>query len=187
MAIKMEKAVPIQAYVVPARALHWAIALLVLMVIPLGITMLRVPEGTTQNQLFDLHRSVGMTIFALAAFRVLVRVFNPPPPRTDAVPLWMWRAADAVHYALYALILAMPILGWVASNAFGAPVYYFGLFELPRIVGKDEPLSELIGKIHQVLGFVMAGLVVIHVGAGLWHGLVRRDGVLSRMLPSLDR
>ena len=174
-------------YAAPARWLHWSVALLVLLVIPAGLVMVRLPSGAAQNQLFDFHRSVGIAILALAIVRVGVRVLYRPPGRPANMPTWMWAAAEAVHYALYALIFVMPILGWLASSSFGAPVYFFGLFELPALVGKDEALSKLTGTAHVWLGFLMAGLVLLHMGAGLYHGIIRRDGVLSRMLPILSR
>lgn len=149
--------------------------------------MVRLPSGTAQNQLFDLHRSIGILILALAILRVLVRVLIPPPGRPEGMPAPMWAAAEAVHYTLYALILVMPILGWLASSAFGAPVFFFGVLELPALVAKDEALSKVFGALHSWLGYLMAVLVILHIGAALFHGIVKRDGVLSRMLPSLSR
>lgn len=178
---------PAGAYAPAARWLHWIVAVLVLAVIPAGLVMTRLPSGAAQNQLFDLHRSIGVLILALAIVRVLVRVLNRPPGRPAGMPLWMWGAAEAVHYALYALILVMPVLGWLTSSAFGAPVYFFGLFELPALSAKNEALSDLTGHWHVLLGYLMTVLVLLHIGAGLFHGIVKRDGVLSRMLPFLSR
>jgi cytochrome b561 len=87
-----------------------------------------------------------------------------------------------VHVTLYVLLIAMPLLGWAGTSAFPAPVPFFGLFEMPALVGEDRELSKLLLWIHGYLGFFLAGVAVLHIGAGLYHGIVRRDGVLSRMI-----
>ncbi|MFS8036376.1 cytochrome b [Xanthobacter sp. AM11] len=162
-------------------------ALLVICVIPAGFIMMNLPSGPAQDRFFDLHRSIGFLILCLAVVRVAVRILVPPPGRPDGLPLIQWRVAEAVHYALYVLILVMPVLGWLTSSAYGATVNVFGLFSLPNLVGKDEALSDLLGDWHQRLGILMTALLLLHMGAGLWHGIVQRDGVLSRMLPGLSR
>lgn len=174
-------------YAPPVRWIHWIMALLVILVIPLGVAMMNMDSGPTQDRLFDLHRSIGFTILCLAVARVLVRLLNPPPPPPESMPKVLWMAASTVHYALYVLIFVMPVLGWLASNAFGSAVSIFGLFTLPTIVAKNDALADLFGGWHARLGFLMTALVILHAGAGLWHGVVRRDGVLSRMWPGLSR
>jgi len=177
----------LKPYAPPARWLHWIMAALVLAVIPAGFVMMNMGSGPAQDRLFDLHRSIGFTILCLAVLRVLVRILNPPPGRPEGMHRHMWLTAEAVHYALYALIFVMPVLGWLASNAFGSPVSVFGLFTLPNIVGKDDALADLFGNWHQRLGYLMTGLLVLHIGAGLFHGVIKRDGVFSRMWPGLSR
>ncbi|MFG1462446.1 cytochrome b [Xanthobacter sp. DSM 24535] len=174
-------------YTPPARWIHWITAAAMLLVIPFGFIMLRLPNGPAQNQLFDLHRSIGFTILCLAVLRVAVRVVNGTPPRPPGLPDWQWAASNAVHHLLYALIFIMPLLGWAGSSAYGSPVNVFGLFTLPAIVPKDERLSDLFNGAHQYLGYATAALVTLHILAGLYHGIVRQDGVLSRMLPFLSR
>ena len=174
-------------YAPPARLIHWIMAALVILVIPLGFAMMNMDSGPTQDRLFDLHRSIGFTILCLAVIRVVVRILNPPPPPPETMARSLWMVANAVHYALYALIFVMPVLGWLASNAFGSAVSIFGLFTLPNIVAKDDALADLFGEWHARLGFLMTALVILHAAAGLWHGFVRRDGVLSRMWPGLSR
>lgn len=174
-------------YAPPARWLHWIMAALVLCVIPAGFVMMNMDDGPAQNRLFDLHRSIGFTILCLAVVRVAVRVANGRPPHLDHVPGWQWIIADTVHYALYALIFIMPLLGWLGSNAFGSQVSVFGLFTLPTLVAKDDALSDLFNGWHVRLAFVMTALVALHILAALYHAIIRRDGVLARMVPSLNR
>ena len=178
---------PITPYAPPARWLHWIMAALMLLVIPFGFIMMRLPSGDAQNQLFDLHRSIGFTILCLAVLRVVIRILYGAPPPAPGLPRWQVLASKSVHHALYGLIFLMPLLGWAGSSAFGAQVSVFGLFTLPALVPKSEALSALFNGAHQVFGYITAGLVVVHVAAGLWHGLILRDGVLSRMLPFLSR
>ncbi|WP_127092006.1 cytochrome b [Aquabacter cavernae] len=173
-------------YSVPARWIHWITALCVLLVIPFGFVMMRLPSGPGQDQLFDLHRSIGFTILCLAVLRVAVRVaYGAPPPAPGLAP-WQRILSTAVHHLLYVLIFLMPLLGWGASSAFGAKVSVFGLFTLPDLVAKNEHLSDLLGQAHGLLGFVMTGLVLLHIGGALMHAL-KGDGVLSRMLPASFR
>ncbi|QTL01958.1 cytochrome b [Aquabacter sp. L1I39] len=178
---------PVTPYSGPARWIHWLTALAILTVIPAGLVMMRLPSGPAQDQLFDLHKSVGFLILCLAVLRVAVRLAYGAPPPVPNRPRWQRATSNAVHHALYGLIFVMPLLGWAGSNAYGAPVSVFGLFTLPDLVAKDQALSDRLNGAHQALGYVTAGLVSLHILAGLWHGIVQRDGVLSRMIPALSR
>jgi cytochrome b561 len=144
--------------------------------------MLRVGEGELQNQLFDWHRSLGATVFALAALRLLWRLWRPPPPLPPETPGWIKLSAWFSHRLLYAFILILPIIGWLGSSAFGAPVHIYGLFDLPPLVAPDRPLANTLFAIHIWGAFALAALVVLHIGAAFYHLLVRRDSVFRRML-----
>lgn len=181
------ESVPVTPYSLPARWLHWLTAIAVLLVIPFGFIMMRLPSGPAQDQLFDLHRSIGFLILCLAVLRVFVRIVKGAPPTPPGLPAWQRVVSHAVHYLLYVLIFAMPLLGWATSSAFGARVSVFGLFTLPDLVAENRPLSDTLGEIHAYLGWTMAVLVAIHIGAALMHGVIQRDGVLSRMIPALSR
>lgn len=177
----------ITPYSRPARWIHWITAALVLLVIPFGLIMMRLPSGPAQDQLFELHRSIGFTILCLAVLRVAVRIINGAPPSAAVLPAWQRLVSQAVHYLLYVLIFVMPLLGWATSSAFGASVSVFGLFTLPDLVSKNEALSDALGAAHTYLGYAMTALVLIHIGAAVFHGVIQRDGVLSRMIPALSR
>jgi cytochrome b561 len=167
----------------PARLLHWLVALLVLGMIPVGITMGRLDSGPLQDWLFFLHEACGFVVLVLVLIRLGYRVTHPAPPLPMSVPRWQQFAAGNVHTALYVLLIFQPIIGWLGANAFGAQVSIFGLFNLPMLVAKDEPLAERILTVHDYVGYTIAGLLVIHIGAALMHGFVRKDGVLQRMWP----
>lgn len=166
-----------------SKLLHWAIAICVLTTIPLAITMIRIEEGPTQDVLFNIHKSLGVLIFILMMLRIINRlVVGAPVPDPEIEP-WQRTVSSAVHTALYVLLVAMPIVGYVANSAYGTTTPFFGLFELPMIVGENEELSDQLFTLHRWTGWLVAVLVLIHIGAALYHHIIRRDNVLRRMLP----
>jgi len=172
---------PVASYSLPARLGHWVVALLIIVAFFAGLTMVRVGQGSLQDRLFDWHRSLGVLILALATARLIWRIYRPAPPLPAGIPRWIETASRASHWLLYALILGLPLLGWLGSSAFGAPVRVFGLFDLPPLVRPNRPLADVILAIHKYGAFSLGGLVVLHVGAAFYHLLVRRDGVFQRM------
>lgn len=167
-----------------SKWLHWLIAACVLAVIPMGIVMLRLPGGAWQNLLFDLHRSTGVLVFALAVLRVAARWrFGTPAPH-PGLTRFEHVASTAAQHALLGLILLMPLLGYASSVTFGAPVSVYGMFTLPMLLPKHAALNAVFSWLHTTLGFAMAGIVTLHIAGALRHGFVRRDGVLNRMLPA---
>lgn len=160
-----------------AIAFHWSIALLVI---------LNLVSGLAYRPLFFTHKAVGITVLALSLGRVLWRLSHrvPPPPRD--IPGWQQLAARGTHWALYALILIMPLTGWLMSSASEKrrPLNWFGLFDIPYLPVGPGPLGDASHEAHELLGWLTLALVVVHVAAALRHHYVLRDRVLSRMLPS---
>ena len=135
-------AVMIPAYTVTARVLHWTTAFLILLMIPLGIVIANDWGGAAQDFLYDLHRSLGVTIIPLVILRIIYRWRRPPLPLPgDIVPMQKI-AAEATHWALYALLIVQPFIGWIATSAYPAPVVVFGWFELPPIWPQDRAFSD---------------------------------------------
>src|SRR4029077_7777524 len=124
----------------------------------------------------DLHRSTGALILTLAIIRVGVRLAKGAPPPHPTLAPWQRVASLAVHRTLYVLIVLVPMLGWLATSAYGAPIIVYGLFELPPLLAKNEKLSDTLFLMHQTLALAMAAILVVHIGAALWHGFVKRDG-----------
>ena len=123
-----------EVYSPRARIAHWLTAVFVITVFFVGLTMMRVGQGALQDQLFDWHRSFGATVFALAVLRLLWRLWHPAPPLQADTPGWMRIGAHLSHGLLYLLICVLPLLGWLGSSAFGAPVHIYWLFDLPPLV-----------------------------------------------------
>jgi cytochrome b561 len=176
-------AVPGEQYSGFAKLLHWTIAACVLFIIPAGILMGVLADGTTKNALYTLHRSFGALVLALMMIRLAYRLVNGVPAPEPTLTAFQRIVSHAVHLGLYGLLIAQPIIGWVATSAYGAQISFFGLFTLPALVAKDEALSKPLFQVHELIGFVIAGLLAMHIGAALFHYFIRRDGVLQRMLP----
>jgi cytochrome b561 len=167
-----------------AKGLHWVMAAFVLSIIPVGLTMTRLPSGKAQNNLFFIHESFGATILALACLRLAVRLIRGAPGPYPGLPHWQRLAADVSHRALYVLVIVVPLLGWAGTSAYRAPISVYGLFDLPPILAANRPLSDTLYGIHMAGAYLLAALVVVHIGAALMHGFIHRDGVLARMLPA---
>lgn len=166
-----------------SRALHWLTALLVLGIAALGLVLGHAApaDEPTKFALYNIHESVGLTVLALTLLRLAWRAGHPAPPLPAGMPAPLRLLARANHAAFYALLLAMPVVGFLATNAWGFPVRLYGLVPLPDPVGRNPPLAETLSAIHAVAGWTLLGLIALHVAGALWHGLVRRDGTLRRM------
>jgi cytochrome b561 len=165
-----------------ARALHWATAVLLLLLFGLGISMTRWVPDEQKIRVYSWHEWVGITVFALTALRLTWRLTHRPPPLD--LPVFERIAAGFVYAAMYLLLIAQPIVGWLMSTAFGFPVVYLGLIPLPAPVQEDRAIAERLQGVHETLAYGLVLLFVAHLAGVLYHHLVRRDAVLSRMLPS---
>jgi len=162
--------------------LHWLTAALVIAAICLIWTVQLVPRGELRTTLLFLHRSCGVTIFVLAALRLSWRASHAVPPPPTGVPVWQQQAGSAVHWLLYALLIVMPVTGFIDAAANGHAVSYFFLFDLP-LLPENKPLAHLAGTIHETLQWVVYGGIVLHTAAALRHHFIIGDSVLRRMLP----
>lgn len=174
------------AYTRTAIVLHWLAGALILGGFALGKWMVEQPIAPATLRAYGYHKWIGITVFLLALVRLAWRRAHPVPA-SIAMPEWQQRAARFTHVSLYALMLAIPLSGWVYSSASGVQVVYLGLVPLPDLVPKDKALAAVLKVVHVTLNFTLLALVVVHVGAALKHQFVDRDGVLARMLPFLSR
>lgn len=166
------------------RWLHWLGLLLVVASAAIGLLMVDMERGSDPRRLcYGLHKSLGVTALALAALRVAVRLATRAPAPL-AAPAWQLRAAQATHLLMYALLLALPLSGWLLNSVAGQPLPWFGLFQLPALAARDPDLRQLLDAAHVWLFWALAALVALHLAAVLHHQLLRRDGLLRRMLPA---
>jgi cytochrome b561 len=170
------------AYTAPARALHWITAVLILFMIPTGFMAANEWGGSLQDSLYDLHKSIGALIIAVITVRLVYRWRHRPLPLPADVPPLQRLAAEATHWALYALLVLQPLIGWIATSAYPAPVPVFGWVTLPPIWPADRALSEQLFSVHRLVGIAIACLVTAHVAGALYHHFARKDRVLMRMI-----
>jgi cytochrome b561 len=172
----------------PARLLHWTMALLVLTTIPAGFLMVQPDlDRATQNALFVFHKNVGVLLLLLVTIRLIYRGLNTPPPLPSSLPPLQQRIAGASHAALYTLLVVMPVAGYVRVKAGGFPIESLDAMGIPSIVPRSDALAAFAKTTHYVGGITLTALVVLHCSAALYHGILKRDGVFSRMWPPLGR
>ncbi|MBI4754836.1 MAG: cytochrome b [Betaproteobacteria bacterium] len=177
----------VNGYTRTAVALHWVVALIVFGSFPLGLYMVDLPLSPWKLKLYSWHKWAGVTVFMLALVRLAWRTAHPAPPPAAGVPAWQRRAASATHVLLYLLLLVIPLTGWLMSSAKGFQTVYFGIVPLPDLLPKDKALGDALALVHRSLNYLLATLVVVHMGAALKHHLVDRDETLARMLPFLRK
>ena len=192
MSALSNQAEPISAaphYDAVQRALHWAMAAIILVAIAIGFycsTYLQ-PGTPLRMELLDIHKSLGMTALVLVAIRILYRLAIGAPDYARPLGKLTHYAASAAHLLLYGLMIWMPISGYIYSASGGHSVPWFGIFSWPIVVPQDQPLS-VWGKFFHVWGADVIYVVLsLHVLAVIWHQFFKKDKVLARMLPRAVR
>jgi cytochrome b561 len=163
-----------------SRVLHWLMAAMVLAMLFIGVGMAST-VAPTYTALLSVHRPLGIAILVLVAIRLINRLINPPPPLPDSVPPLQRFAAGASHWVLYALMFAMPLIGWGMLSAARYPVVLFGSVQLPPILPHDVALYGVLRPLHSALGYLLFLTFLLHMAAAYYHGLIRRDGVFGSM------
>ena len=167
-----------------AIALHWVVAVLVLVMIGLGLYMIDIPRGTPDRAFFyNLHKSIGLTTGIIVLFRLWWRKKNPPPALPASMPTWRVTASNISHASLYTCLIIMPIVGFSASQFTKWGVTYFGLFKIPPMAFQNKEIYDFLHGVHENTAYVLMVLVVVHVLAALQHLLVKKDEIFQRMLP----
>lgn len=163
-----------------AKSLHWIVALCVLTIIPVGIAMGQIEKAPFN--LFNFHKSLGVLILILMTIRLIYRLVHGAPKEAN-IPAFYRFAGNVTHWALYVLLFLTPISGAIANMYYGAGTPFFGLFEIQPFFPKNEDIANFIFSRHKLLGYAVGALAMMHIGAGLFHYVIRKDGVLQRMLP----
>jgi cytochrome b561 len=173
-----------------AKTLHWLIALGIIGMLALGWIMGSVPNGPLKFSLFQWHKSIGITILLLSLIRLGWRLIHTAPPLPADMPRWEVIAAKTTHVLFYILIIVMPLTGWiiVSASPLGLPTILYGVIPWPHLpilptLENKKQIGHFFGDVHGFLAYIIAGLLVLHIGAAWKHHLINRDDVLLRMAP----
>jgi cytochrome b561 len=166
-----------------SQLLHWLVVALILTTGILGLVMGDMRNSPTKIEIYALHKSLGLTILALATLRLLWRLYAGAPRAVPGTPRWQDRVASVTHWLLYGLLFAIPLSGWTFNSAAGYPLQWFKLVNLPSLVTRDADLRQLAGNVHELLFWTLVGLALLHASAALYHHIFQRDDTLARMLP----
>jgi cytochrome b561 len=142
------------------------------------------PLSPEKLKLYSWHKWAGVTAFLLVWFRLAWRVTHRPPALPDTMPKVMQLAAHAGHFLLYALMIAIPLSGWLMSSAKGFQTVWFGVLPIPDLLGKNKELGDLLQTVHMSLNLLFVAVIAGHTGAALKHHFIDKDDILTRMLPS---
>jgi len=175
------------AYSRGAIAFHWAIGVLMILNIAGGLLHESFGEAAV-GTIMSLHKATGILILVLSVGRLVWRITHRPPPLAASVKAWEKGLAHAVHAIFYIMMIALPMTGWlmVSAGSRKFPIDFFGLFTVPWLpVAQDRAAAGVYNERHELLGYVMIALIVLHVLAALKHHLIDRDNTVIRILPIL--
>jgi cytochrome b561 len=183
-------------YTAVAILLHWLIAAGIAALIVIGLVMTQLTAQISQMEdfkLYQLHKSIGITVLLLVVLRVLWRFTHRPPPLPREMPVAEKGAAHGLHWLLYLFMIGMPLTGWavVSSSPFNLPTVLYSLVPWPDLpilptLANKAAVSHVLAWVHAYGAWILIALLAIHIGAGLRHHFIKRDGILGRMIPGLD-
>ncbi len=166
-----------------SQLFHWLIVALIAVQVTLGLIGLELPLGMEKLAILARHKSIGITILALAAIRLLWRWMNPTPALPGNLMPMERFLARFTHAGLYVLLFALPLTGWIMSSARGFPVSWFNLAQLPNLVSKSGTLYHVMIEVHATLAIALGLILALHIAGALKHHFVLKDDTLRRMLP----
>ena len=171
-------------YTPTAKGLHWLMALVIFGLLALGFYMSDLPLSPEKLQLYSWHKWAGVSVFVLVWLRLVWRITHRPPPYPTSMTAAQKTLAHVGHFALYALMIAIPLSGWLMSSAKGVQTVWFGVLPLPDLLGRDKALGKQLAELHWALNIGLLVLVGVHAAAALMHHVVHKDDILRRMLPA---
>jgi cytochrome b561 len=173
-----------------ARRFHWLTFFLILGLAPVGMIMAERAErniwDATTNALYSGHKLTGFVLLLVVVARLGYRLVKGAPPPDPTIPPLLRLVGHLTHWVVYAMLLAVPLLGWIGISLFPA-LSIFGLFSLPSITPVDQALSKQVLALHGIAARLLMALIALHVLAALWHHFIRKDSTLRRMLPARSR
>lgn len=169
------------------KLLHWLVALLVVAQVVLGgwigtLDPHDQAQAALATILYQAHDGTGATILVLVLLRLLVRLIVGVPALPRGTPRWVDLLAHLNHRLLYLVLIVQPLLGYLTNGANGYPWSIYGLYNIPAIIGKNPVWADWLGQAHQVGAGVLIVLVTLHLLGAFYHGVIRRDGVVGRIV-----
>jgi len=173
-------------YTRTAIGLHWLILALLVAQYAIGWAMPHIGRNTPVTTLISLHFSLGVLIIGVIIVRLAWRITHGVPAHEAGIPPWQVHLAHVVHWLLYLLLIVVPFLGWINASYRGMPITFFGLVDVPPLVGTHAAGWSWTGDVHTLVAeYAILPLVALHVAAALYHHFIRHDHVLGRMLPGV--
>jgi cytochrome b561 len=172
-----------RSYGLVSQSFHWLVVALVLAQYTWAWRIASAEGLRARYELVTQHKTLGMTVLALALLRLAWRTFDRPPPLPATLPRWEARAARITHRLLYALLIALPLSGWLYSSAAGLGDHWWGPVRFPSPLPASEPLEDALGLVHRTFGIALGLVAGLHVLAALRHHFLLGDDILRRMLP----
>ena len=165
-----------------AQSFHWLVVLLVVAQyatkwLPSGLVFL------SERQMDAWHLAIGPTILALMLLRLAWRLTHHTPDPPSDLPRPLQILSRSTHWLFYAILFALPVLGWIAASGYGASVTLLRLVPLPALIAPDKSLAESVGSVHGALAWTLLVIIALHISGALYHALVKHDGVVGRILP----
>jgi cytochrome b561 len=184
-----------QSYSKTAIAFHWVLAVLIIFQAVSAFFMSQdFFDRAFVFQMYQFHKSLGLTILVLSLARLFWRLAHKPPAYQTPLVRWEKIVSKTVHILFYVLMVGVPLAGWamVSASTWGVPTIWFGLFEWPHLpilstLENKKPVEEFFYETHEILAYAMMGLIGLHIGAALKHHFVQKDEVLIRMIPFLRK
>lgn len=169
-----------------AKTFHWLVVAMLVAQYSIALLLGFLLPKSAEDSLAAWHFSMGSAIWLVMLARLAWRLTHtPPPPPADLSP-GLRLLSRATHWAFYAVLIVLPVLGWAAASGHGARVSLAGLIPLPLLVPKDDPFGKAMATVHPVIAISLLVVIALHVAGALYHALVKRDGVIQRMLPGGD-
>lgn len=168
-------------YTPVAKVLHWGMAILILGLLALGMYMHELPLSPQKLELYAWHKGFGVSVFVLVWLRLAWRVTHRPPSLPATLSPRQRLLARVGHAALYGLMVAIPLSGWLMSSAKGFQTVWFGVWPIPDLIGRDKALGDLLRQVHEALNVLLMITLAGHVAAALWHHFILKDETLRRM------
>ena len=170
------------SYGLITRLFHWLISIMIIALLIVGFTMTSMETSANKWELYSMHKATGVIVLSLVSLRFLWRLANIQLDLPADLPSWQKLASRITHYLLYVFMFLMPISGVLMSILGGHEVNVFNLFTIPATAEKNVDLARFFWNIHGISAFTFAGLIGLHISAGLYHHFIRKDNILSRMI-----